>query len=1132
MEINDAPAIQQAHPAIIVIENLFILFFSLELALRFGAFRRRGSYRSEGNGERLETGDVVLFCCELLKVVVEKCKSRPETCQWWTSHQLTLGSWPAMIAPCWIADLASREGDFTGVLRIGGVRMGTYISAEEVSIGMKVWIPDFFSREQLVTVYSFVACQSSDGSTFVLPQDQSTWYAHNPISIVNYQHIKEVCSGMGGLGLGAAKTGIRTVAYLDHCALACEALIKNGANNVIHGDLCNPQDIARLHGASDHRRTVLGAGFPCQPYSSQGDNRGKHDPRSKVFLATLQAAWLTQASAVILECVPGVQNHGFINEHLNELATLMGFQLKTIVLSLQDQWPCNRVRWWAILAPKEFDLTDFVPWGKDIHFSTIQHVIPDWPLWDTVAEKQLQLDEVELTFYTDSNYGQAALLCTIPVNYKFPGDARAGLVLIGQAVQAYYGWEPLCQPQTLIQSTKHELLWQKTTMDTTFTSFVKDTRQCKTCFKQKNALPNSPNNCSSGMETDRCQLMPSFKIEEQHFVLEPHALEAITNLDPSILTTIIFAFDGHWALLVAEPDEHCFKATIFDGLDHRAHEGGHYIATTLASQWNIPCKCIQSLTYYHQQDNYTCGTIALAHLAAVLDLWPESNQPDIATWHRHLQAGNPTNEYIHAANGPCNEEEVLKQLTAILTDKGVPLDRVEERATHAIKKLGLSSIAEALASKQTWSALKALGSRPSSPFQWIRHDELLKKVQLKAASQFGISTSVKKKDKNKPERASEGKAECNITPSELQLIPGTFTGEDGIPIEALSIHNLSKGRTGIGFATISEAAPYLKEGIQLSTGPLAILTTTCIPPTLCGQLPTENILFPAKHIATQEPILIHGSIIQLGQVMVARPVRNTLPDVAPIATCTIKLAIYQDQWANPWTTFVEGPMRQVMQHYPIMTLCRSEGCGDTCRKFHPPVDEEQVTSVILDIWGRQWVNAQGARVAFHNLLNLSGTDGLYVDPRDSTGRSPDEQFGAKPAADRLQQAEERIKATVTASLQKQIDQWQQPSGWDTDQNMEGDDRDKLDTRFQFLESSVAELRQQNVKFEQWFGDAAEANQVTNRQINALATQVQTQQLELGNLNKTVHDHNAEIRREMSAGFGNIEALLSKKHRTD
>eukprot|EP00913_Durusdinium_trenchii_P026093 g24478.t1 len=40
MELNDATVIQEAHPAIIVIENLFVLFFSFELAVRFGAFRR------------------------------------------------------------------------------------------------------------------------------------------------------------------------------------------------------------------------------------------------------------------------------------------------------------------------------------------------------------------------------------------------------------------------------------------------------------------------------------------------------------------------------------------------------------------------------------------------------------------------------------------------------------------------------------------------------------------------------------------------------------------------------------------------------------------------------------------------------------------------------------------------------------------------------------------------------------------------------------------------------------------------------------------------------------------------------------------------------------------------------------
>ncbi|CAE7282106.1 Sh, partial [Symbiodinium pilosum] len=41
IEINDAPVILQAHVAIILTENLFVLFFTFELAVRFGAFRRK-----------------------------------------------------------------------------------------------------------------------------------------------------------------------------------------------------------------------------------------------------------------------------------------------------------------------------------------------------------------------------------------------------------------------------------------------------------------------------------------------------------------------------------------------------------------------------------------------------------------------------------------------------------------------------------------------------------------------------------------------------------------------------------------------------------------------------------------------------------------------------------------------------------------------------------------------------------------------------------------------------------------------------------------------------------------------------------------------------------------------------------
>eukprot|EP00439_Symbiodinium_sp_Y106_P037291 s2732_g4.t1 len=41
IEVNDAPIILQAHAAVILIESFFVLYFTLEIGLRFGAFKRR-----------------------------------------------------------------------------------------------------------------------------------------------------------------------------------------------------------------------------------------------------------------------------------------------------------------------------------------------------------------------------------------------------------------------------------------------------------------------------------------------------------------------------------------------------------------------------------------------------------------------------------------------------------------------------------------------------------------------------------------------------------------------------------------------------------------------------------------------------------------------------------------------------------------------------------------------------------------------------------------------------------------------------------------------------------------------------------------------------------------------------------
>ena len=189
----------------------------------------------------------------------------------------------------------------------------------------------------------------ADGIILLARQPESQWFLHVPITIQAYQHMKEICAGMGGIGMGATSAGITPIAHLEINPLSCQALVLNGASNVSQGDVCNIADVAKLHGAGPLRRTVISAGFPCQPYSTQGDMQGAKDSRSWTFLATLRAAWLMQAPAILLECVPAVQGHPFIRENLKLLADALGLQVKTLTLALQDQWPCRRDRWWALL---------------------------------------------------------------------------------------------------------------------------------------------------------------------------------------------------------------------------------------------------------------------------------------------------------------------------------------------------------------------------------------------------------------------------------------------------------------------------------------------------------------------------------------------------------------------------------------------------------------------------------------------------------------------------------------------------------------------------------------------------------------------------------------------------------------
>ena len=87
--------------------------------------------------------------------------------------------------------------------------------------------------------------------------------------------------------------------------------------------------------------------------------------------------------------------------------------------------------------------------------------------------------------------------------------------------------------------------------------------------------------------------------------------------------------------------------------------------------------------------------------------------------------------------------------------------------------------------------------------------------------------------------------------------------------------------------------------------------------------------------------------------------------------------------------------------------------------------------------------------------------------------------------------------------------------------MESTLKDATEQRFQKLETGLTELREQNQKFEHWFGEAGQSTAALRQDVTNLTAQVKENQ-------NNINTMSGEIR----SGFANIEALLAKKQRQE
>ena len=84
----------------------------------------------------------------------------------------------------------------------------------------------------------------------------------------------DLFSGIGGFSLGLQRAGMQTIAFCE-IEPFCQKLLKQNFPGVPIFD-----DIRKLHGCDlpEHPRLVCG-GYPCQPFSVAGKQRGAADDR-------------------------------------------------------------------------------------------------------------------------------------------------------------------------------------------------------------------------------------------------------------------------------------------------------------------------------------------------------------------------------------------------------------------------------------------------------------------------------------------------------------------------------------------------------------------------------------------------------------------------------------------------------------------------------------------------------------------------------------------------------------------------------------------------------------------------------------------------------------------------------------
>ena len=111
-------------------------------------------------------------------------------------------------------------------------------------------------------------------------------------------------AGIGGICLGFKQAGFDIVWANEYDAAACKTYRHNFGN-----DYLIELDIRDVHTSDIPDFDVLTAGFPCQPFSIAGRQKGFDDKRGNLFFEITRIIDAKRPKVVFLENVPNLMEH-------------------------------------------------------------------------------------------------------------------------------------------------------------------------------------------------------------------------------------------------------------------------------------------------------------------------------------------------------------------------------------------------------------------------------------------------------------------------------------------------------------------------------------------------------------------------------------------------------------------------------------------------------------------------------------------------------------------------------------------------------------------------------------------------------------------------------------------------------